>query len=475
MSSTSLDWRRWLPRPADLLLGLVFAALGMQNPATFGDPSLASLHLVLTGVCSLAVLWRQKAPAVTVGVLAAALALHVVWSPQLTLFSVIATFTVAWTVSSRFDPPWRWPLVALIYVGTVVDVVVSLVRLGQPPLGVRTWILLAWDFAAVTVAVLAGDRRRAARTRAELARERMTMLESQQSTLAQLAVAKERTRIAREVHDLLGHTLTAITAQADGARYVLRRDPDRAEEAMGTIARIAREGVGDVRALVDLLREDGESESTSPSSRTTTNRESLTPALSRGTSDLQARTPTPTSSLEEASTQEHSFQGKKPTTQPAPPEVAGAPAALGSSASDIPAPPEGFPPPAHNHLPFGEDLAHTVLTCGVPVELSIRVTPGAEPSGSDADALRAIAREALTNAIRHGHPPISVTLRCEGGSCILRVDNALPRADAGAHGAQERTRTGLGCSSMAARARQIGADFSCGAVEHGWRTEVVKQ
>ncbi|NNH69221.1 sensor histidine kinase [Nocardia uniformis] len=68
------------------------------------------------------------------------------------------------------------------------------------------------------------------------------------------AVSAERTRIARELHDVVAHAVSVIIVQADGARYALRRDPDTAEGALTTIASTGREALRELRRTVELLR-----------------------------------------------------------------------------------------------------------------------------------------------------------------------------------------------------------------------------
>ncbi len=77
---------------------------------------------------------------------------------------------------------------------------------------------------------------------------------------------QERNRIAADMHDLVAHSWAVVAAQADGARYVLRADPDRAEHALGVIGETARSAMGDVRGLLAELRGvDGPGAVTAPS------------------------------------------------------------------------------------------------------------------------------------------------------------------------------------------------------------------
>ena len=94
---------------------------------------------------------------------------------------------------------------------------------------------------------------------------------------AELATVSERNRIARELHDIVAHSLTVVIAQADGGRYAGRKDPDKAIEALDTIAARGRSALTQMRELLSVLHEDA------PSPRST----SVTPGVA-GVPDLVA-------------------------------------------------------------------------------------------------------------------------------------------------------------------------------------------
>ena len=71
---------------------------------------------------------------------------------------------------------------------------------------------------------------------------------------------QQRARIAADMHDVVAHSWAVVAAQADGARYQIRADPARAEEALEVIGRTARSAMGDVRALLTRLRERGDAD-----------------------------------------------------------------------------------------------------------------------------------------------------------------------------------------------------------------------
>ena len=82
---------------------------------------------------------------------------------------------------------------------------------------------------------------------------------------AELAAIAERTRIAREMHDIVAHSLTAVIAQADGGRYIAAKHPDKAVEALENIASTARSSLGQMRQLLSVLRDPDDSSGVPPS------------------------------------------------------------------------------------------------------------------------------------------------------------------------------------------------------------------
>ena len=70
----------------------------------------------------------------------------------------------------------------------------------------------------------------------------------------EVGIEQERTRIARDMHDVVAHSLAVVIAQADGARYARAQDPDAADAALTTISTTAREALADVRLLLGQLR-----------------------------------------------------------------------------------------------------------------------------------------------------------------------------------------------------------------------------
>jgi signal transduction histidine kinase len=89
-----------------------------------------------------------------------------------------------------------------------------------------------------------------------LLQERAIRLEAEQQTRAREAVAEERSRIARELHDVVAHQVSMMTIQAGAAKTVARYDLDSAVEAMGDVERAGRQALGELRHLLGVLRPD---------------------------------------------------------------------------------------------------------------------------------------------------------------------------------------------------------------------------
>ncbi|MGW9629273.1 sensor histidine kinase [Agromyces sp. NPDC055520] len=128
----------------------------------------------------------------------------------------------------------------------------SVTPFGAPPAASATQFTVLLLIATL-VGVTVGNRRRylnALIDRAhDLARER-----DQQ---AQLATALERSRIAREMHDIVSHSLTVMVTLADGSAVTTARDPGRAAEAMGHVAETGRAALADMRRMLGVLAEPG--------------------------------------------------------------------------------------------------------------------------------------------------------------------------------------------------------------------------
>jgi signal transduction histidine kinase len=142
---------------------------------------------------------------------------------------------------------WSRSLAAAASLGLVAAATPVLVALVQDPMEVATGI---WVVAIVFVWVVG----RAVARQERLVRE----LEDARRQLAEQALLAERRRIARDVHDFVGHGLAAVMLQVTSARHVLRRDAGAAEEALRSAEEVGRRSMHELRRTVTLLRSDHE-------------------------------------------------------------------------------------------------------------------------------------------------------------------------------------------------------------------------
>jgi signal transduction histidine kinase len=98
----------------------------------------------------------------------------------------------------------------------------------------------------------------------EEAKERAARAEREREERARAAVAEERARIARELHDVVGHSVSVMTVQASGVRRLLRPDQDREREALLVVERTGREALAEMRRMVGVLRRPEEAPALAP-------------------------------------------------------------------------------------------------------------------------------------------------------------------------------------------------------------------
>ncbi|SCF10953.1 Signal transduction histidine kinase [Micromonospora coriariae] len=122
---------------------------------------------------------------------------------------------------------------------------------------VNWWVTALW-YALVTGAVwLVALNVRTRRLYVLSLEERATTLEREREAESRAAVAEERTRIARELHDVVAHSMAVMIVQADGARFMLDRDPEQARTAVKVVADTGRQALEEMRRLVGVLRDAG--------------------------------------------------------------------------------------------------------------------------------------------------------------------------------------------------------------------------
>ncbi|NHC47121.1 sensor histidine kinase [Motilibacter aurantiacus] len=197
----------------------------------------------------LALWWRRERSRAVFGVVASTA--FVQWLAGVPLNPVQLCLLVALhNVACRDEERWRRAALAVCFVG------VALMAFGQPDGTVGNQLLSG---ALVSTVYILGVNVGLRRAYLEELEERAARLERERESLDRAAVAEERARIARELHDVLAHNVTVMVVQADGAGYALDADPAQARAAVATIADTGRSTLAEMRRLLDVLRaEDGD-------------------------------------------------------------------------------------------------------------------------------------------------------------------------------------------------------------------------
>ncbi|MCV7693375.1 histidine kinase [Micrococcus luteus] len=390
-----------------VLVALPWIALG---PMVAPDPQGRQTAVSLLAGAGMVLPWavRRVRPVASAAVVTAAAVLHLLAGPEFSLSLLMVPLTV---YNLAANAP-RSVSVAGLLLGLVGGVANGVkvwlfpaqfvtpdgltVRSPAEPLamvimaiGCGLVVLTAWAF---------GDVVRNRRLAVRALEDRAHRLEVQSRQERELAAADERSHIAREMHDIVAHSLQVIISQADGARYAAAAKPELAVTALETIGQTGRSALADMRQLLGVLRETGETVAGVP-----------------GVTDDDARRPA---------------------------AVVASPDGRGTRL-----PPGRRPQPRLADLPA---LVETMRLSGLEVSLLETDTPRrALPAGGELAAYR-IVQEALTNTLRHGGPDADafVTLAWTARGLDLQIDDdgrgaaadpATRGSGQGLRGAAERT------------------------------------
>jgi len=252
MSAFSAYRRQLRERAIDAVVVLVvlWLSLAQFGSQSFGeydevatDPD--GLGFALVVAVALPLFWRRRAPwpAFAATLVPSVALVSLGYAIQIHAGPAVAIYTLA-ARSDRRDVGHAIGAAAIAYVTLVaVETVTLRISLEDYLFPAVLWIA-AW---------LVGDRRRTARQRADEAQERS-------ERERRLALAEERTGLARDLHDSAGHALNNILIQAGAARVLLERDPKRSREALTAVEEVARETLTDIERIVGILREDDPAE-----------------------------------------------------------------------------------------------------------------------------------------------------------------------------------------------------------------------
>jgi signal transduction histidine kinase len=239
-------WLRRHPLLVDGLLAFVLAVVNIGSVMAGPWPKLPATALVVVPV-----VFRRRWPLAAFATAAAGAALQVLFTPGPTPADV-AILILLYTVAAY--RPRRESLSALVV--CLAGAVVATAVWAPSALGTLDRLFFAFVMfgGSVLITWVLGDSMRYRRAYYLSLEDRAARLEAERDAQAKVAVAAERARIARELHDVVAHNVSVMVVQADGAGYVLRSDPDRAAAAMEAVSRTGRQALTEMRRLLGVLR-----------------------------------------------------------------------------------------------------------------------------------------------------------------------------------------------------------------------------
>ncbi|MCS5718151.1 histidine kinase [Herbiconiux sp. CPCC 205763] len=237
-------------------VGLAVLCVGVRVP--LGSPDVA-LAVVIIGM-GLALALRRVSPALALGTAWVFAIVQMAASLQPDVAN-LAILPVLYSTARYGGRVLKWvglasavlgALSASLYVtlGTYFAGMLGTVESPAPMSVVVTFF--AYLFAAIAALVLSWTLGLLAKTWSTARESRMLQVMAEHK----VAVEQQRNRIARDMHDVVAHSLAVVIAQADGARYAMAADPGAAESALTTISTTARSALADVRVLLGELRHD---------------------------------------------------------------------------------------------------------------------------------------------------------------------------------------------------------------------------
>jgi signal transduction histidine kinase len=141
----------------------------------------------------------------------------------------------------------------------IVSLIVNLNDPKNPPVGDYLWSAITFTIAWILGFALGGRLRET-----DTARRLAEQAEAEREEQARLAVAEERARIARELHDVVGHSVSVMTVQASAVRRLLEEDQEKEREALLVVERTGREALAEMRRMVGVLRRPDEAPALAP-------------------------------------------------------------------------------------------------------------------------------------------------------------------------------------------------------------------
>ncbi|HEX2043483.1 MAG TPA: sensor histidine kinase [Acidimicrobiales bacterium] len=244
-------WRRADPFVVDGLLALFCAVVTIATVVAVepnDGPDLDAVGVVLLLGQTLPVAWRRRRPVLAWAVCGLA---ATIWGVAefpdtvLDLGPLIVVFSVAAHCRRR----------TATVLGVATAAVIGLALLAA---GDASAADVSFNFLVFGVAWALGENQRTRRAYTAELEEKAARLERSQAEQAERAAAQERSRIARELHDVVAHHVSMMVVQAEGGASVLEASPEQAAQAFDAIGAAGRQAMAEMRRVLGVLRDGGD-------------------------------------------------------------------------------------------------------------------------------------------------------------------------------------------------------------------------
>ncbi|MEU4066941.1 sensor histidine kinase [Streptomyces wedmorensis] len=233
---------------AVVLLGFSLLWVGSTYPAADHPVAAGAVGVLF----SLVVALRRHAPEKML-LLAVALGVVQLVFGLVPFVADFAMLVIIFTVAAHDGPRWasRLALVGGLCAATLSQLRWPMEGTDSGAAKIFFTVIMTVPFA---LAWVLGDSLRTRRAYFAQLEERASRLEKEREAQAKVAVAAERARIARELHDVVAHNVSVMVVQADGAAYVMDSSPETAKQALETISTTGRQALAEMRRLLGILR-----------------------------------------------------------------------------------------------------------------------------------------------------------------------------------------------------------------------------
>jgi signal transduction histidine kinase len=262
MERRNLPARVWgrVVSAGDVLIPAVLAAMALYEiwGATLASPGFRGPRLVQTVGALLMIVplgWRRRYPIAVLMCALAGAAVEWPWlrsTGQLSFEAFIVVLIVSYSVGAHAETRrGLQALAAVVAVVAAADIADTIAGFHDPFDNAALYPMIAAAWATGNAFRQHGARERALEAHA-------ATLEREREEKVRAAAAEERARIARELHDVVAHSISVMVVQVGGARGILDSEPETARETLQSAEQTGREALADMRRMLGILRSDGD-------------------------------------------------------------------------------------------------------------------------------------------------------------------------------------------------------------------------